>query len=109
QSSQQVLQGLLQGQLSEQELNRYIVGMQKAVEQQWKVPVEMIDRLKPALVSLTLSTTGDVVQIKILQSSGSSILDESLRKAIYAAAPFELPTKQFELFKHNTIRFYPIE
>jgi len=108
-NSKKVLQDLLQGQLSEQELNRYIIGMQKAVERQWKVPMEMMDRVKPALVSLTLSQTGHVVKVKILESSGSTMLDETLLKAIYAAAPFELPSKQFELFKNNTIRFYPIE
>jgi len=108
-NSKQVLQDLLQGQLSEQELNRYILGMQKAVERQWKVPMEMMDRVRPALVSLTLAPTGDVLKVTILESSGSGMLDESLRKAIYAAAPFELPSKQFELFKNNTIRFYPIE
>ena len=108
-NSKKVLQDLLQGQLSEQELNRYIVGMQQAVERQWKVPMEMMDRVKPALVSLTLSQTGQVVKVKILESSGSTMLDETLRKAIYAAAPFQLPAKQFELFKNNTIRFYPIE
>ncbi|MDQ6980748.1 MAG: TonB family protein [Ghiorsea sp.] len=108
-NSKKVLQDLLQGQLSEQELNRYIVGMQKAVERHWKVPMEMMDRVKPALVSLTLSQTGQVVKVSILESSGSTMLDETLRKAIYAAAPFELPSKQFELFKNNTIRFYPIE
>ena len=83
--------------------------MQKAVEQQWKVPMEMMDRVKPALVSLTLAPTGDVLKVTILESSGSTMLDDSLRKAIYAAAPFKLPNKQFELFKNNTIRFYPIE
>jgi len=108
-NSKKVLQDLLQGQLSEQEINRYILGMQKAVEQQWKVPMEMMDRVQPALVSLTLAPTGDVLKVTILESSGSTMLDESLRKAIYAAAPFKLPSKQFELFKHNTIRFYPIE
>ncbi|WP_051938195.1 TonB family protein [Ghiorsea bivora] len=108
-NSKQVLQDLLQGQLSEQELNRYILGMQKAVERQWKVPMEMMDKVKPALVSLTLAPTGDVLKVTILESSGSAMLDDSLRKAIYAAAPFELPAKQFELFKNNTIRFYPIE
>lgn len=108
-TSKKVLQDLLQGQLSEQEINRYILGMQKAVEQQWKVPMEMMDRVKPALVSLTLAPTGDVLKVTILESSGSTMLDDSLRKAIYAAAPFKLPNKQFELFKNNTIRFYPIE
>jgi TonB family protein len=108
-SSKKVLQDLLQGQLSEQELNRYILGMQKAVEQQWKVPMEMMDRVQPALVSLTLAPTGDVLKVTILESSGSTMLDDSLRKAIYAAAPFKLPNKQFELFKNNMIRFHPIE
>ncbi len=103
------LQEMLKGQLSEQELNRYIAGMQKAVEQKWKVPMEMMDRVKDALVELKLYRNGQVASIRILESSGSPMLDETLKQAIYAAAPFELPAKQFELFRSNQIRFFPLK
>ncbi len=108
-SGEQELKELLKAQLTTQELNRYIAGMQKAVEQNWKVPMEMIDRVKDALVLLQLYPNGQVANITILESSGSAMLDETLKQAIYAAAPFELPSKQFALFKSNEIRFFPLK
>jgi len=108
-SGEAVLHDLLQGQLSDKELDRYILGMQRAVEQQWKVPTEMIDKVHDAWVELKLTPTGKVVSIKILESSGSAKLDDTLKKAIFAAAPFDVPTKQFELFKTNKVRFYPLK
>jgi outer membrane biosynthesis protein TonB len=100
---------MMQGQLSEQELNRYIAGMQRAVEEQWKVPLEMMDAVQPALVELSLSRKGEVVKLSILETSGSDMLDETLKKAIYAAAPFQLPNRQYILFKTNKIRFFPLK
>jgi TonB family protein len=58
---------------------------------------------------LTLSPDGKVVRVKILESSGSAMLDETLKKAIYAAAPFKVPSQQFELFRTNKISFYPLQ
>lgn len=108
-SGKKVLDEMLKGQLSDKEVNRYIAGMQRAVEQHWKVPMEMMDKLNPAWVELTLSPTGKVVSINILESSGSTMLDETLKKAIYTAAPFQVPTQQFELFRTNKIRFHPLQ
>ena len=108
-ATEEVLLEMLQGQLSDQELNRYIAAMQEAVERNWKVPVEMMDRVKDALVKLELQRNGQVTSITILESSGSDMLDETLKQAIYASAPFNLPVKQFELFRVNIIRFFPLK
>jgi len=105
----QTLKTMMQGQLSEQALNRYIAGMQRAVEEQWKVPLEMMDAVQPALVELSLSRKGEVIKLSILETSGSDMLDETLKKAIYAAAPFQLPDRQYILFKTNKIRFFPLK
>ncbi|MDX8387838.1 MAG: TonB C-terminal domain-containing protein [Ghiorsea sp.] len=107
-SGKKVLHDLLKGQLSDQEVNKYIAGMQKSVSQQWKVPVDALGDIKSPLVELILAPNGNVVRIKILETSGSAMLDETLKKAIYAAAPFKVPSKQFELFRSNMIRFYPL-
>ncbi len=108
-SGEKALKEMLKGQLTEQELNRYIAGMQQAVEQKWKVPMEMMDKVKDALVELKLYRNGQVANITILESSGSDMLDDTLIQAIYAAAPFALPDKQFELFRDNKIRFFPLK
>lgn len=107
-SGEKELNKMLTAQLSDEAINHYILGMQKAVERQWKVPTEMINRVNDALVELTLFPNGKVAKVHILESSGSTLLDQTLLQAIYAAAPFDVPKQQFELFKHNVIRFYPL-
>jgi TonB family protein len=106
-SSTSTLANMQMQQLSQQEVNRYIAMIQNAVEQHWKVPVNL-GKVKNPLVELRLNPDGSVVSIKILESSGNAALDASLGRAIMAAAPFQLPQKQFEAFRDNRIRFVPI-
>ncbi|MDQ6983641.1 MAG: TonB family protein [Ghiorsea sp.] len=108
-NNQQTLNDMLKKQITDVEMNRYISGMQQAVEQQWKVPTEMLGKLANPLVELKLSLKGDVVQVRILESSGSKQLDATLLQAIYAAAPFDIPSQQYGLFKTNMIRFHPLQ
>jgi len=96
------------GQLSEQEINHYIALIQDAVQRHWKVPTAGGDMQDP-LVEMVLNPGGSVNSVKILESSGNAALDASLIRAIEAAAPFEVPTKQFELFRNNRIRFRPLK
>jgi len=95
------------GQLSEQEINHYIALIQDAVQRHWKVPTAGSDMQDP-LVEMVLNPGGSVNRVKILESSGNAALDASLVRAIEAAAPFQVPTKQFELFRNNRIRFRPL-
>ncbi|MDX8380634.1 MAG: TonB family protein [Ghiorsea sp.] len=103
-----VLDEMLKKQISDVEINRYIVGMQQAVEGQWKVPTEMIGNVVDPLVELKLLPNGNVLAVRILESSGSKQLDATLLQAVYAAAPFEIPNQQYSLFKANRIRFHPL-
>jgi len=107
--NEQALNAMLKNQISDVEMNRYIAGMQQAVEQQWKVPTEMMDKLSDPLVELKLLPTGAIASVRIVQSSGSKQLDATLLQAIYAAAPFDIPSQQYGLFKTNTIRFHPLQ
>lgn len=93
-------------QLSKQEINRYIAMIQAAVQQHWKVPLSL-GHVNNPLVELKLNPDGSVASITILESSGDAALDASLGRAIEAAAPFQLPTRQFEVFRDNRIRFVP--
>ncbi|GAV21100.1 colicin import membrane protein [Mariprofundus micogutta] len=95
-------------QLSKNELERYIALMQARVQDNWKVPASA-DNAKDPLVEMQLAPTGEVVSVKILESSGNDLLDASLIRAIHAAAPFELPRQQFEFFRVNRIRFHPLK
>jgi TonB family protein len=95
-------------QLSEKEKDHYIALIQAAVQEHWKVPASPGDVLNP-LVEMRLSSNGHVESISIVESSGSSVLDASLIRAIRAAAPFQLPARQFEFFRVNRMRFHPLK
>ena len=95
-------------QLSKQEMDRYIALIQAAVQQKWKVPASL-SHVSDPLVEMRLQPDGSVAPIKFLERSGSRTLDDSLIRAIRAAAPFELPRKQFEFFRVNRIRFHPLK
>jgi len=94
------------GQLSEQEINRYIALIQDAVQRHWKVPTA--SNVKDPLVEMVLNPDGSVNKVNILESSGNVAFDASLLRAIEAAAPFQVPVKEFELFRDNRIRFRPL-
>ena len=93
-------------QLSQNEIERYIAMIQAAVQEHWRVPVSLGD-VKDPLVEMRLLPDGKVESVKILESSGSDLLDASLERAIKAAAPFQLPRQQFEFFRVNRLRFHP--
>jgi len=107
-TSQPELADLVGKQLSASEKERYIGLMQAAVQKHWKVPVSTANFTDP-LVEMTLLPNGNVASIKILESSGNDVLDASLIRAIKAAAPFQLPRRQFEFFRVNRIRFHPLK
>jgi len=94
------------GQLSEQEINRYIALIQDAVQRHWKVP--NAGNVQDPLVEMVLNPDGSVNKVSILESSGNAAFDDSLLRAIEAAAPFQVPVREFELFRDNRIRFRPL-
>jgi len=108
-ATQQEIVSLLNQQLSDKEMDRYIAMMQAAVQQHWRVPASNSANTSDPLVELQLSTNGQIQSVKILESSGNSALDASLITAIQAAAPFTLPAMQHQLFKINRIRFHPLK
>lgn len=65
----------------------YLTALQNKVKQSWNQPT---DRLvsKPASVQFCVDRNGNMSQLKINQTSGVSIFDESAMKAVQNAAPF---------------------
>jgi len=97
-------------QLSAQEIEVYIALMRKAVESKWKVPAGIDDEITDPVVEVVLRPGGQVVSVRIIESSGHPPLDRTLEAAIRAAAPFDfLPSSQFEAFRVNTITFRPLK
>jgi len=95
-------------QLSTQEIDRYIAMMQAAVQSHWKVPGGINEQTPDPLVEMILQRNGRLLSVKILESSGNSALDQTLIAAIRSAAPFNIPSEQFESFRNNRIRFHPL-
>lgn len=93
--------------LSQSELERYIARIRARVQAQWRVPVG-IEAERDPLAEMRLSPDGQVVDVRIVESSGNAALDASLIRAIQAAAPFDLPREHFALFRVNRIRFHPL-
>lgn len=93
--------------LSEEEINRYSALIQQAVQRHWKVPAD-IGNITDPVVEMELNSDGSVHRLSLAISSGNAALDQSLLRAIEAAAPFVLPPQQFETFRHNRIRFHPL-
>jgi len=98
----------MEHQLSQKEIEQYIHRMQRAVQQHWKVPGGIADNIPDPLVEMILKPNGEIVRIRILESSGDPTFDQTLIAAIHAAAPFNLPQQQFESFRKNQIRFHPL-
>ncbi len=98
---------VFRGQLSRQEINRYIALIQDAVQEHWKVP-NINRHVRNPLVEMILNPDGSVRSVRILESSGNTALDASLIRAIEAASPFLVPREHFELFRNNKIRFHPL-
>jgi len=95
------------GQLSRKEIDLYILKIQGAVLQHWKVPANSHVMQDPE-VQMELNRDGSVRKVEISLSSGNAALDSSLLRAIRAAQPFSLPRNQFEVFRSNHIRFHPL-
>ncbi len=95
------------GQLSKQEISHYIALIQDAVQRHWKVP-NVGHNVRDPMVEMSLLRDGSISSVKVIESSGNAALDASLVRAIQAAGPFQVPVKQFELFRNNRIRFRPL-
>jgi len=94
--------------MTNQEINRYIARIQRQVQNQWKVPAKSPKQLNDPEVLLRLNRDGSIAQISISTSSGDPIMDHTLIKAIQAAAPFDLPPNNFDLFQVNRMTFHPL-
>ena len=94
--------------MTDQEINRYIARIQRKVQNHWKVPAKSPRQLDDPIVLLRLNRDGSIRQITISRPSGDANIDQSLIKAIRAAAPFDLPADHFDIFRINRIKFHPL-
>ena len=72
--------------------------LRDAIARKWRtddVPAN-IRTLPPAVVTFTIQRDGKVVEVRIVQASGNYALDNSAKRAVLEAAPFQPLPPQFE-------------
>jgi protein TonB len=72
--------------------------LRDAIARKWRtddVPAN-IRSLPPAVVTFTIARDGKVVDVRIVQASGNYALDNSAKRAVLEAAPFQPLPAQFE-------------
>ncbi len=72
--------------------------LRDAIARKWRtddVPAN-IHTLPPAVVTFTIARDGKVVDVRIVQASGNYALDNSAKRAVLEAAPFQPLPPQFE-------------
>lgn len=81
-----------------------------AIGQNWIVP-EGANKNLSSKFEIRLSKTGEVLDLKLLRSSGDPILDRSARMAIYKAQPLPVPNmpEAYALFKVISLTVRPWE
>lgn len=80
--------------------SQYSARIQAAVKRFYRVAPGTDASLK-AVVSIKVSPFGDVLSVRLLQSSGSPEFDQSLQAAISQASPLPIPTPQEDQTAHD--------
>lgn len=81
-----------------------------AVENNWRRPGTSRVGLK-AVIQLKVSRTGEVLQVRVIKSSGDPFFDQSAELAVQKASPLPIPTdpKYYDYINEFNIEFNPDE
>lgn len=96
-------------QASLSEINKYRSLIKEEVTRHWNIPATAHDDLL-CEVKVRLIPSGDVVDVKIIKSSGDAAFDRSVEKAVYRAAPLSVPPLEsglFDKFREVVFQFEP--
>lgn len=91
------------------EINKYRSLIKEEVTRHWNIPATAHDGLL-CEVKVRLIPSGDVVDVKIIKSSGDAAFDRSVEKAVYRAAPLSVPPLEsglFDEFREVVFQFEP--
>lgn len=72
------------------EINRYAVMIKQSIARHWILPGEKNKNLS-CRYQVVLAPSGDVLEVKLLQSSGNPALDRAAKTAIYKSSPLPVP------------------
>ena len=96
-------------QASLSEINKYRSLIKEEVTRHWNIPATAHDDLL-CEVKVRLIPSGDVVDVKIIKSSGDAAFDRSVEKAVHRAAPLSVPPLEsglFDEFREVVFQFEP--
>lgn len=95
-------------QLVNAEVNRYKALLINAISQNWILPPNA-DKNLSCRFEIKLESSGKVINVTLLKSSGDPILDRSAETAIYSASPLPVPSmpEAFDEFKVVSLTVKP--
>ena len=86
----------------------YLIQITERVQEQWEFPAELERGGISVIVSLKIGKDGKLINSWVEKSSGHTLFDESLMKAVTKAAPYPaLPTGFEGDFLEVGLRFCP--
>lgn len=94
----------LEGQRVSKEVNRYIAYIQDKVQRSWIRPPDSGTGMT-CLVGVKLIPSGEVIEAKILRSSGNAAFDRSVEAAVFKASPLPVPQDQKIMARFRSFNF----
>ncbi len=89
-------------------VNKYVALIARKIERNWRQPLDAPRDLQ-CKIDIRLRSTGEVVSVKIAESSGNASFDRSVETAVRKASPLPVPKDSviFKEFEVMRLRFEP--
>lgn len=75
------------------EFSGYVQALPGMIRPHWKLPSYLLEQDLKCRIKIFLSTSGQVLKLQVVESSGQAEFDARAEKAIRDAAPFPLPSE----------------
>jgi len=102
-------QALARQQAMQSEIKKHEALIKQHITRYWQIPPGTPDN-RVCEVKVTLIPGGDVVDVKVIRSSGDAAFDRSVESAVYRAAPLPVPSVEsglFDKFREVIFQFEP--
>ena len=99
----------LEAERAQREMATVMAAIRRKVQNNWLRPAGSRGRGLQAKVRVRLNDKGSVLLVKIVQSSGDPLFDESVVRAVYRAEPLPMPSspRLMDQFRNFTFVFKP--
>lgn len=95
--------------LNHDEITRHAQLIRNKINQNWRQPLGMDIKGLTCKISVKLLPTGEVVDARVIESSGSLELDRSAELAVHKSSPLPMPSNEdvAKVFRQFTFTFRP--